>query len=158
MDRTQFTNIFIRDYIRSTSLGIFITLVVCVIREVDYIVYLPYTFSAVVCFTYQRVGKLSALEQKHRPVIISLILGYTLTFYLYYLLGGHFLFSSLATVNILLTLMEFGVLWSSITYILSIVICFNIDLITSGSNPFKLQGFSEFSIRSAFFYLSLIHI
>lgn len=112
MDRTQFTKIFTRYYMRSTSLGILITLVACAIRGVDYVVYLPYIFSAMVCFAYLWVGKSFALEQKHQSVVIALILGYTLTFYLYYFLGGHFLFSSLVTVNLLLTLIEFGVFWS----------------------------------------------
>ena len=153
MDRTQFTRIFTRYYMRSTSLGILITLFACAIRGVDYVVYLPYALSAGICFIYLWVGKAFALEQKQRSVVIALILGYTLTFYLYYFLGGHFLFSSLVTVNILLTLIEFGVLWSSITYVLSMAICFNIDLITAGNDPFKLQGLSEFSIRSTFLYL-----
>ncbi|ENQ8700392.1 GGDEF domain-containing protein [Vibrio harveyi] len=153
MDRTQFTKIFTRYYMRSTSLGILITLVACAIRGVDYVVYLPYIFSAMVCFAYLWVGKSFALEQKHQSVVIALILGYTLTFYLYYFLGGHFLFSSLVTVNLLLTLIEFGVFWSALTYVLSMAICFNIDLITAGNYLFKLQGLSEFSIRSTFLYL-----
>ncbi len=92
MDRTQFTRIFTHYYMRSTSLGILITLFACAIRGVDYVVYLPYALSAGICFIYLWVGKAFALEQKQRSVVIALILGYTLTFYLYYFLGGHFLF------------------------------------------------------------------
>ena len=153
MDRTQFTKIFTRYYMRSTSLGILITLFACAIRGVNYVVYLPYVLSAVACFTYLWVGRTFAFEQRHRSVVIALILGYTLTFYLYYFLGGHFLFSSLVTINLLLALIEFGVFWSLITYTLSMAVCFNIDLITAGNDLFKLQGLSEFSIRSTFLYL-----
>ncbi|CAH1541875.1 Diguanylate cyclase [Vibrio jasicida] len=153
MDRTQFTKIFTRYYMRSTSLGILITLFACAIRGVEFVVYLPYLFAAVACLTYLWAGRFFVLEQKNKAVVIALILGFTLTFYLYYFLGGHFLFSSLVTVNLLLALIEFGVFWSLIAYALSMAACFNIDLIVTGSDPFKLQGLSEFSIRSTFLYL-----
>lgn len=92
MDRTQFTKIFTRYYMRSTSLGIIFTLFACAIRGVNLVVYLPYVLSASTCFTYLWASRTFTLEQKHQSVVIALILGYTLTFYLYFFLGGHFLF------------------------------------------------------------------
>ncbi|EGR0759538.1 GGDEF domain-containing protein [Vibrio parahaemolyticus] len=153
MDRTQFTKIFTRYYMRSTSLGIIFTLFACAIRGVNLVVYLPYVLSASTCFTYLWASRTFTLEQKHQSVVIALILGYTLTFYLYFFLGGHFLFSSLVTINLLLTMVEFGVFWSFFTYALSMTFCFYIDLITAGNDPFKLHALKEFFIQSTFLFL-----
>ncbi|EHK0840938.1 TPA: diguanylate cyclase [Vibrio parahaemolyticus] len=153
MDRTQFTKIFTRYYMRSTSLGIIFTLFACAIRGVNLVVYLPYVLSASICFTYLWASRTFTLEQKHQSVVIALILGYTLTFYLYFFLGGHFLFSSLVTINLLLTMVEFGVFWSFFTYALSMTFCFYIDLITAGNDPFKLHALKEFFIQSTFLFL-----
>lgn len=152
MDRTQFTRIlrattcaqqvwgFLLPYSLVQSEGWLCCIPsLCIIR--GSLFYLPLGGQSIRTRTKTALSCYRADPRIYPHILFVLLLRRTLSF------------SSLVTVNILLTLIEFGVLWSSITYVLSMAICFNIDLITAGNDPFKLQGLSEFSIRSTFLYL-----
>ncbi len=153
MERTSLDRVFAFYYVCLTSLGIAVTLVVSVYRNEPTITYIPYLLSAFICSLYIWFGQALNTSPNQKLIIIALIFGFSLSFYVYYFWGSQLVFSSLLTVNLLFVLMELGFIWSLFIYGLASLIYFHIDLSTIVKNPSREIDTYSFVFQYSMLYL-----